>query len=210
MLAHQHDARFEVRSAVTCGVKEIREVVAAAALAKEQGITTVLFLDEVHRFNEESAGRLLAAHRKRHDHFCGATTENPSFALNNALLSRARVYVLKPLAAADLVQVMQRALEELQVPVPLGAEHLQALANGADGDARRALGLLELVLGACAARQDPDIDAIIRDALGGQLRRFDKSGDEFYDQISALHKAVRGSDPDASLYWLCRMLDGRL
>lgn len=208
MLAHQHEARFEVRSAVSCGVKEIREVMAAAALAKQQNTKTVLFLDEVHRFNKSQQDAFLPHIENGTIIFVGATTENPAFALNNALLSRARLYVLQPLSVAELVQVLERALTKVEASVPLLPEHLQTLAAAADGDARRALGLLELVLNACANQHNPALDPIIADALGGQLRRFDKGGDEFYDQISALHKAVRGSDPDAALYWLCRMLDG--
>ena len=208
MLATKHDARFEVRSAVSCGVKEIREVVAAAAVDRERGRSTVLFLDEVHRFNKSQQDAFLPHIENGTITFVGATTENPSFALNNALLSRARIYVLQPLTLDELVAVLARARDVLSADKLIDDVHLKTLAAGADGDARRALGFFEIVHQNVSDDPDANIDELINDVLGGQRRRFDKGGDEFYDQISALHKAVRGSDPDAALYWLCRMLDG--
>ncbi len=177
----------------------------------------MLFLDEVHRFNKSQQDAFLPYVEDGTLTFVGATTENPSFELNNALLSRARVYVLKSLDTEDLVQVMRQALEDSGTRPGRGwTEHAlksncRALAEAADGDARRALGLLEIASDLAEAdeegvRRVPG--KVLVDLLAGGVRRFDKQGDAFYDQISALHKAVRGSDPDASLYWLCRMLDG--
>lgn len=209
MLAERHQADFVALSAVTCGVKDIREVVASAKQSIE-GLRrqTVLFLDEVHRFNKSQQDAFLPHIEDGTIIFVGATTENPSFALNNALLSRARVYVLEALKPEDLESVIQRALSTVPDAPALEKAHVQELAVAADGDARRALGLLELVLTAAAHDATVSMSELISDAKSGQFRRFDQGGDEFYDQISALHKSVRGSDPDAALYWLCRMLDG--
>ncbi|MEM7082685.1 MAG: replication-associated recombination protein A [Pseudomonadota bacterium] len=209
MLAERHQADFVSMSAVTCGVKDIREVVAAAKQSKTSfDQQTVLFLDEVHRFNKSQQDAFLPHIEDGTIVFVGATTENPSFALNNALLSRARVYVLEALTTDDLTRIMARALSTEEDAPALTEEQLLSLAVSADGDARRGLGLLELVLKACREPSHAPIDALIDDAKAGQFRRFDQGGDEFYDQISALHKSIRGSDPDAALYWLCRMLDG--
>jgi len=217
LLANSWDAEFLSLSAVMAGVKDVRTAVEQAKKLREySGRRTLLFLDEVHRFNKSQQDAFLPYVEDGTLTFVGATTENPSFELNNALLSRARVYVLKSLQATDLVQVMQQALDDVErglgadAPV-LSQEQLMTLAEAADGDARRALGLLEIA----ADLSEPGEDgvrrlpaALLTDLVAGGVRRFDKQGDAFYDQISALHKAVRGSDPDASLYWLCRMLDG--
>jgi putative ATPase len=211
MFAVAVDAEFIALSAVMAGVKDIRAAVDEAQRWRSQGRSTILFLDEVHRFNKAQQDLFLPFVEDGTIVFIGATTENPSFEVVSALLSRARVYVLKPLGIADIKSLLQRALADVERG--LGARHLtiadsalQALAAAADGDARRALGLLETVADLAT---DGVIDAAqIVDLASGTRRRFDKGGDQFYDQISALHKAVRGSDPDASLYWLARMLDG--
>ncbi|MEZ5564931.1 MAG: replication-associated recombination protein A [Gammaproteobacteria bacterium] len=215
LLAAQVGAQFIALSAVLAGVKDVRE---AVALAQAQpGQPTVLFLDEVHRFNKAQQDAFLPFVEDGTLIFVGATTENPAFALNNALLSRARVYVLKPLSDADLVVVLRRALDDADrglgdLKIQASDAQLLELARGADGDARRALNLLELAASLTeteAADTDRKLTAeIIATALTGSYRRFDRQGDVFYEQISALHKSVRGSDPDAALYWLARMLDG--
>ena len=217
LLANSWDAEFLSLSAVMAGVKDVRSAVEQAKKLRDySGRRTLLFLDEVHRFNKSQQDAFLPYVEDGTLTFVGATTENPSFELNNALLSRARVYVLKALEAADLVQVMRQALEDpergLGSDAPaINQEQLMVLAEAADGDARRALGLLEIAADLAEPAQDGVrrlSAAILTDLVAGGVRRFDKQGDAFYDQISALHKAVRGSDPDASLYWLCRMLDG--
>ncbi|MFK8031958.1 MAG: replication-associated recombination protein A [Gammaproteobacteria bacterium] len=209
MLAERHQAAFVALSAVTCGVKDIREVVAAAKQSLQGlGQQTVLFIDEVHRFNKSQQDAFLPHIEDGTIIFVGATTENPSFALNNALLSRARVYLLQSLSSEDVSRVIKKALIKLPDTPELTDSQIQELAEAADGDARRALGLLELVLHACEEPDHAPLDELIADARTGQFRRFDQGGDEFYDQISALHKTIRGSDPDAALYWLCRMFDG--
>ncbi len=208
LVAVNAGAHFVAFSAVLAGVKDIRAAVADAKA--NAGTPTVLFLDEVHRFNKAQQDAFLPWVEDGTITFIGATTENPSFALNNALLSRARVYVLKALAAEDLVTVLKRALADAaHGPGLLKApeDQLQVLAAAADGDARRALNLLELA--AELAGDGGELTAgIVTEVTAGSVRRFDKSGDLFYDQISALHKSVRGSDPDAALYWFARMLDG--
>jgi putative ATPase len=208
LVAGNAGARFVALSAVMAGVKDIRAAVADAEASPE--VPTVLFLDEVHRFNKAQQDAFLPWVEDGTITFIGATTENPSFALNNALLSRARVYVLKALSASDLQQVLRQALADAERgPGDLRAddEQLTALAVAADGDARRALNLLELAaeLAGEAGVLTPEL---VAEVSAGSVRRFDKGGDVFYDQISALHKSVRGSDPDAALYWLARMLDG--
>jgi putative ATPase len=209
------DARFVALSAVMAGVKDIRAAVAEAATENDR--PTILFLDEVHRFNKSQQDAFLPYVEDGTITFIGATTENPSFALNNALLSRARVYVLKPLQSTDLIRIMRRALADSErgcASVEVSEECLVDLAAAADGDARRALNLLELAVGMAESRADASgasgcIDAaIVAEVTAGGVRRFDRKGDIFYDQISALHKSVRGSDPDAALYWFARMLDG--
>ena len=216
LVAGAGGARFVALSAVMAGVKDVREAVAQAQADRSQ--PTVLFLDEVHRFNKAQQDAFLPYVEDGTLIFIGATTENPSFALNNALLSRARVCVLEPLADADLLKILRQAVEDPERG--LGATGLRAsdaellqLAQGADGDARRALNLLELaadlaIAGAGEGGAGTLTPEILAAALAGSYRRFDRQGDVFYEQISALHKSVRGSDPDASLYWLARMLDG--
>jgi len=214
LAAHACKARFITLSAVVAGVKDIREAVEAARAARRAGGTpTVLFLDEVHRFSKSQQDTFLPYVEDGTLLFIGATTENPSFELNAALLSRARVYVLKPLGARELQDLLERALADGERG--LGASGVRAdpgalalLADAADGDARRALNLLEVACDLAAAAAGTLDTEIVREATAGGHRRFDKRGDLFYDQISALHKSVRDSDPDAALYWLCRMLDG--
>jgi len=213
MVAIASQASFESISAVLSGVKEIRAAVERARMRKQQnGQSTILFVDEVHRFNKSQQDAFLPHIEDGTLIFVGATTENPSFELNNALLSRARVYVLKSLTDTELMQALTQACQD---PLRgLGKRQLQVdscalerLAAAADGDARRALNLLEIAAD-LVADGDAIADDVLEQVLLGSPRRFDKGGDLFYDQISALHKAVRGSSPDASLYWLLRMLDG--
>ncbi len=216
LITHYWDAEFLTLSAVLAGVKEIRAAVEVARQNREQfGRKTVLFVDEVHRFNKAQQDAFLPHIEDGTLLFIGATTENPSFELNNALLSRVRTYVLRALSVDDITAVLQRALQD--EAEGLGELHLQAddgvleaLAAAADGDARRALNWLEIA--ADLAEETPTgsriTDATVQEVVAESLRRFDKGGDLFYEQISALHKSVRGTDPDAALYWLCRMLDG--
>ncbi|WP_029889749.1 replication-associated recombination protein A [Polycyclovorans algicola] len=210
LLAQGTDAVFETLSAVLAGVKDIRAAVERALAAQPR--RTLLFVDEIHRFNKSQQDALLPHVESGTLILVGATTENPSFELNSALLSRLRVMVLNPLTAEDLRPLLDRALTDaergLGKPADfVAAEILDHIARAADGDARRALILLETVVAGVAAGVTLDDDGLTR-LLGRGLRRFDKGGEQFYDQISALHKAVRGSDPDAALYWLLRMLDG--
>lgn len=217
LIASAADAHMESLSAVLSGVKEIR---AAIERAREERSMrqrrTVLFVDEVHRFNKSQQDAFLPHIEDGTVIFIGATTENPSFELNNALLSRARVYVLKSLDEAALVRILRQALEDPEKGlgkrrIELGEAQLQRFAVAADGDARRVLNLLELALDLMETGPDGVerlSDAMLEQVLQGTLKRFDKGGDSFYEQISVLHKAVRGSSPDAALYWLCRMLDG--
>lgn len=216
MIATHCDAEFMSISAVLAGVKEIRERVAQAQERRQRtGRRSVLFVDEVHRFNKGQQDAFLPHIEDGTLFFVGATTENPSFELNNALLSRVRVYVLRSLEPDDLRAIIDRALDDAerglgQEGIVMSDAHRDALAVTADGDARHALVLLELA--ASCARQDGALrtidDSVLEEVTRDSLRRFDKGGDAFYDQISALHKCLRGSDPDAALYWLCRMLDG--
>jgi putative ATPase len=213
IVARSTDAHFIALSAVMAGVKDIRAAVAEARQHRQKnGRATILFLDEVHRFNKSQQDAFLPFVEDGTLTFIGATTENPSFELNNALLSRARIYVLKPLDDAALTMILQHALASAGFAPPVIADDdaLQAIVHAADGDARRALNLLELAADlAPAADGARRIDsATAAEVVRGGHRRFDKQGEYFYDQISALHKSVRGSDPDASLYWLMRMLDG--
>ena len=216
LIARRADAEFMQLSAVMAGVKDIREAVERArAVRAERGRRTVLFLDEVHRFNKAQQDTFLPYVEDGTLTFIGATTENPSFEVISALLSRARVYVLRSLNVADIVKVLRRALEDPERglgkrALAIDDEALVALAHGGDGDARRALGMLEI---AADLAEEHDGRATItleqvREVATGGRRRFDKGGEQFYDQISALHKAVRGTDPDAALYWFARMLDG--
>ena len=211
VLAAHTRAEFITLSAVLAGIKEIREAVERARHAVAAGRRAILFVDEVHRWNRAQQDALLPHVEDGTVTLIGATTENPSFELNNAMLSRARVYVLRPLTEADMLGLIERALTDSErglgsLKLSFPPELRTTLAAMADGDARRLLGLLEL-----AADIAPDgvIDeAVLRELAGESWRRFDKGGEAFYDQISALHKAVRGSAPDAALYWLARMLDG--
>jgi len=210
LVAHSCDAAFIALSAVMAGVKDIRAAVDHAQSERSRSRRrTVLFLDEVHRFNKAQQDAFLPWVEDGTLVFVGATTENPSFELNNALLSRARVYVLRPLSIEDMGEVLRRALEPgraFAAPLSVAPEALEIIARAADGDARRALNMLELAADLAQAGQVSP--AIAAEVASGGLRRFDKQGEAFYDQISALHKSVRGSDPDAALYWLARMLDG--
>ncbi|MGH8293519.1 MAG: replication-associated recombination protein A, partial [Gammaproteobacteria bacterium] len=216
MLAHASHADFIALSAVMAGVKDVRTAVERAqARRREAGVATVLFLDEVHRFNKNQQDAFLPFVEDGTLTFIGATTENPSFELNNALLSRARVYILKPLTVADIRRVLDAALADKERglgarPLELAGPLRDELAMAADGDARRALNFLELAADLAEPAQGREVigEQIVRDVISGGLRRFDKRGELFYDQISALHKSVRGSAPDAALYWLARMLDG--
>ena len=204
LLAERANARWCSMSAVLSGVKDVRAAVSAAQAARNLGETTVLFIDEVHRFNKAQQDAFLPHVEKGTVTFIGATTENPAFEVNSALLSRVRVYVLKALTNDELLEVIERALD-LELDVEIAPDAKRLLAELADGDARRLLNILEIA----AQLANSEIDeALIVEAAGTRYRRFDKGGDAFYDQISALHKAVRGSAPDAALYWLCRMLDG--
>lgn len=214
LAAGSANARLIALSAVTSGVKDIRQAVDKAKTYRvQEGADTVLFLDEVHRFNKAQQDAFLPWVEDGTLVFLGATTENPSFELNNALLSRARVYVLKPLAVAEVCALLRRALAEpdrgLGDQIAATDAQLEQLAAAADGDARRGLNLLELAAGLADSRgakalDNSDIEAV----CSGGVRRYDHGGDVFYDQISVLHKAVRGSDPDGALYWFARMLDG--
>lgn len=212
MIAVSGDAEFIALSAVMAGVKDIRAAVEQAQAVRAQtGRRTVLFLDEVHRFNKAQQDAFLPWVEDGTLVFVGATTENPSFELNNALLSRARVYVLRPLYEHDILRLLERAIEQERAGTAVTADPaaLALIAKAADGDARRALNMLELAIDlACAEDAKAVSPAIAAEVAAGGLRRFDNKGEAFYDQISVLHKAVRGSDPDAALYWLCRMLDG--
>src|SRR6185503_3141508 len=210
LMAEAFDAEFIALSAVFSGVKDIRQALERAQLELQQsGRHTILFVDEVHRFNKAQQDAFLPYVEQGLITFIGATTENPSFEVNSALLSRAAVYVLQPLSDAELARLFERA-ERDALPELAFTESAKALLIGyADGDARRLLNMLEQMSTAAenAGRQDID-DAFVKDTIAQSLRRFDKGGDAFYDQISALHKSVRGSAPDAALYWLMRMLDG--
>jgi len=209
------DAQFLGLSAVMAGVKDIRAAIDQALQARAAGRQTVLFLDEVHRFNKSQQDTFLPYVEDGTITFIGATTENPSFEVVSALLSRARVYVLKSLTVADLAALLTSALQDVerglgQRQIVIDDEALQLLAHAADGDGRRALNMLEIVadLAVDSAGRSLITRDQVQEVATGTRRRFDKGGDQFYDQISALHKAVRGSDPDGALYWLARMLDG--
>ena len=215
LVAQYAEARFASLSAVLAGVKEIREAIAGARVARQRDRrATVLFVDEVHRLNKAQQDVFLPHVEDGTVFLLGATTENPSFELNNALLSRARVYVLQALDEADLAAVLERALGDaergLGGAVALEDEARALLLRAADGDARALLNLLEIGADLAEERDGRRLvtAAAAREVTRQGARRFDKGGDYFYDQISALHKSVRGSDPDAALYWLCRMLDG--
>ncbi len=212
LLARQAGHAFLTLSAVLSGVKDIRAAVDQAKQAHAMsGQATVLFIDEVHRFNKSQQDAFLPHVENGTLIFVGATTENPSFELNNALLSRARVYVLKALERDEIKTLLQRALFDEQrglgkLKLSLSDAQLALIAEAADGDARRALNLLEIA--SDLAEEGGISEQVLAEIVSGQVRRFDKGGEAFYDQISALHKSVRGSSPDGALYWLCRMFDG--
>jgi putative ATPase len=206
LMSDAFEAQFIAISAVLGGVKDIREAVERAQVARASDRATVVFVDEVHRFNKAQQDAFLPHVESGLFTFIGATTENPSFEVNSALLSRATVHVLQPLGDEDLRQVLERGCALLQAPAVEEAA-AQRLIGYADGDARRLLNTLETVVGV-AGTTTPIDEALLERTLGEQLRRYDKGGEQFYDTISALHKSVRGSDPDAALYWFARMLDG--
>ncbi len=210
LMAQAFDAEFIALSAVFSGVKDIREAVNRAELELQRsGRHTILFVDEVHRFNKAQQDAFLPYVERGLITFIGASTENPSFEVNNALLSRAAVYVLQPLTDAELGQLFERAVRGVSPRLDFTPEARQLLVAYADGDARRLLNMFEQLGTAASNTSRANIDDnFLRDTLTQSLRRFDKGGDAFYDQISALHKSVRGSSPDAALYWLTRMLDG--
>jgi putative ATPase len=210
LMADSFDAEFIALSAVFSGVKDIREAVARAEVTRAQnGRRTILFVDEVHRFNKAQQDAFLPYVEGGLLTFVGATTENPSFEVNSALLSRASVYVLHPLSADEMGLLFARACAQALQGLVFDDDARSRLIGLADGDARRLINLLEQTRTAAATGSISQIDgAFIDNTLAQNLRRFDKGGDAFYDQISALHKSVRGSNPDAALYWFCRMLDG--
>lgn len=211
LLAEKHGARLFAMSAVTVGVKEVKQVIETAGRLRAEGQESVLFLDEIHRFNKTQQDALLPHVEAGTVTLIGATTENPSFEVRGALLSRTRVVKLAPLDESSLIRILETALTDTERGLGLDAEampkhRLESIAKVAGCDARRALNLLETIV---AANRDRRLDErAFQDLLGESVAQFDKGGDHFYDQISALHKAVRGSAPDASLYWLARMLEG--
>jgi putative ATPase len=206
LVANAFDAEFIQISAVLGGVKDIREAVERAQAARRAGRASIVFVDEVHRFNKAQQDAFLPHVESGLFTFIGATTENPSFEVNSALLSRATVHVLQPLSADELAELLLRAREAVHAP-PFSGAASDRLIGYADGDARRLLNVVENVAVVMGDAAQVD-ESMLEKALGDQLRRYDKGGEQFYDTISALHKAVRGSDPDAALYWLVRMLDG--
>jgi putative ATPase len=208
LMADAFDAQFLQISAVLGGVKDIREAVEQAQVAKSQGRRTIVFVDEVHRFNKAQQDAFLPHVESGLFTFIGATTENPSFEVNSALLSRATVHVLQALGDEDMAALLEKAQALLQAPGLTAAARARLIAY-ADGDARRLLNTYENLARVAQPQGLAEMDeAVLERALGEQLRRYDKGGEQFYDTISALHKSVRGSDPDASLYWFVRMLDG--
>lgn len=207
VISNQVDADFVTLSAVTSGVKDIRRVVETAQQKKQSlGTNTVLFVDEVHRFNKAQQDGFLPFIEDGTFVFIGATTENPSFELNNALISRCKIYVLKPLSDEALSSILEVALARLD-SIKLRNQQKTKLLDAADGDARRLINIIELAADMAGANKNISDDELSH-LLSDGMRRFDKGGDQFYDQISALHKAVRGSNPDAALYWFVRMTDG--
>ena len=209
MMATQFNCEFIALSAVFSGIKEVREAVAQAEMWRGQGRRTILFVDEIHRFNKAQQDGFLPFVESGLFTFIGATTENPSFEVNSSLLSRASVYVLKSLDEVEMGALFDRARERALADLDFDDDARTRLIGLADGDARRLLNLLEQVRTAAHAAKHTVVDgAFIEATMAQNLRRFDKGGDAFYDQISALHKSVRGSNPDGALYWFCRMLDG--
>jgi putative ATPase len=209
LAANAFQYEFIALSAVFSGVKDIRAAMEQAQAYRDEGKQTILFVDEIHRFNKSQQDALLPYVESGLVVFIGATTENPSFEVNSALLSRAQVYVLQVLQPAELKALAERTLAEYLPNLRVALEAMDTLVGYADGDARRLINLLEQTDTAARSAKIDVVDAkFLENALTLNARRFDKGGDNFYDQISALHKSVRGSDPDAALYWLCRMLDG--
>lgn len=209
LAAEAFDCEWIALSAVFSGVKDIRSAVEKAQENLLHGKHTILFIDEIHRFNKAQQDALLPYTESGLITFIGATTENPSFEVNSALLSRAQVYVLKPLTDAELKQLFQKAHNKALSQIRFDEDAVDMLIGFADGDARRLLNSLEQLSTACNALNTSQVTKeLVMNSLAEQVRRFDKGGENFYDQISALHKSVRGSHPDAALYWLCRMLDG--
>lgn len=209
MMATQFQCEFIALSAVFSGIKEVREAVAQAEIWRGQGKRTILFVDEIHRFNKAQQDGFLPFVESGLLTFIGATTENPSFEVNSALLSRASVYVLKSLSEAEMGLLFDRACTKALADLSFDGEARERMVGLADGDARRLLNLLEQVRTAARTAGLAAVDGqFIEETMAQNLRRFDKGGDAFYDQISALHKSVRGSSPDGALYWLTRMLDG--
>lgn len=213
LLASYANARFEAISAVLSGLPEVRRVLSEAQHRFEVGERTVLFVDEVHRFNKAQQDAFLPHIERGNIVFVGATTENPSFELNSALLSRCRVHVLEAVPVAAIVAALQRALGDGErglgaLDIQIEPDLLHQIALAADGDVRRALTLLEIAAELAQSDAGRVTEATLLQVLADRTRRFDKGGEQFYDQISALHKCVRSSNPDAALYWLCRMLDG--
>lgn len=210
LMAQGFDAEFIALSAVLSGVKDIREAVERAQVIQaNSGRKTILFVDEVHRFNKSQQDAFLPHVESGLFTFIGATTENPSFEVNGALLSRAAVYVLQSLTEEDLSALVDRALALDGAGITITDDAKASLVASADGDGRKLLNNVEIVLRAAVQKKSTQVDGeLLKESLGDALRRFDKGGDAFYDQISALHKSVRGSNPDAALYWLVRMLDG--
>lgn len=213
LLARYADAEFRAVSAVLCGLPEVRQVLAEASVRFAEGRRTVLFVDEVHRFNKAQQDAFLPHIERGTIVFVGATTENPSFELNSALLSRCRVHVLEPVSSEDVAQALRHALEDPErglgsSGVIASDETLAQIAGAADGDVRRALTLLEIAAELAQGEGSEILPVTLAQVLADRTRRFDKGGEQFYDQISALHKCVRSSNPDAALYWLVRMLDG--
>jgi putative ATPase len=210
LMADAFNAEFIALSAVLSGVKDIRDAIARAeATLAQSGRHTILFVDEVHRFNKGQQDAFLPFVEQGLVTFIGATTENPSFEVNGALLSRAAVYVLEPLAEDELGELLRRALDAAASGLAVTPDARSMLVAYADGDGRRLVNLVEYLATATGGvRTDPVDAAFVEATIARSLRRFDKGGEAFYDQISALHKSVRGSNPDAALYWMCRMLDG--
>ncbi|TAA08796.1 replication-associated recombination protein A [Pseudoxanthomonas winnipegensis] len=213
LLAQYADAEFKAISAVLSGLPEVRQVLAEAAHRFAQGRRTVLFVDEVHRFNKGQQDAFLPHIERGTILFVGATTENPSFELNSALLSRCRVHVMEAVSPADIAQALRHALEDSErglggQGLEVSDEALMQIAGAADGDVRRALTLLEIAAELAMDEGGQVTEATLVQVLADRTRRFDKGGEQFYDQISALHKSVRSSNPDSALYWLTRMLDG--
>ncbi len=213
LLAQYADAEFRAISAVLSGLPDVRQVLAEAAQRFAEGRRTVLFVDEVHRFNKAQQDAFLPHIERGTIIFVGATTENPSFELNSALLSRCRVHVLESVSPEDVVEALQRALDDTErglgeQEITVSAESLLEIARAADGDVRRALTLLEIAAELAAGEGGEITPETLLQVLADRTRRFDKNGEQFYDQISALHKSVRSSNPDGAIYWLARMLDG--